>query len=116
MIHPIIAHVEIPVAHLNKASEFYNALFGWEFKPFGNGYSLFNPHKGITAGLRESKNISKGETTIFHIHVDDIDSILQKVEKLGGKKVREKTIIPVMGWYALIGDPDGNTIGLFQSH
>ncbi len=116
MIHPIIAHVEIPVNHLQKAAEFYFSLFGWEFKSFGKGYLLFNPHKGITAGLRESKHITGGDTTIFHIHVDNIDDILSKVEHLGGKKVRGRTVIPVMGWYALIADTDGNTIGLFQSH
>jgi len=116
MIHPIIAHVEIPVSNLQKSAEFYKTLLGWDFKNFGNGYLLFNPHKGITAGLRESTNISKGDSTIFHIHVENIDNIISQVEKLGGKNIRSKTVIPVMGWYALIADIDGNTIGLFQSH
>ena len=116
MVHPIIAHVEIPATNIEKAAEFYKNLFGWEFKNFGNGYLLFNPHKGITAGLRASTKVSSGDTTIFHIHVDNIDECLSNVERFGGKKVRAKTVIPVMGWYALITDIDGNTIGLFQSH
>jgi uncharacterized protein len=116
MIHPIIAHVEIPVKDLEKSRLFYEKLFNWEFKPFGNGYLLFNPRKGITAGLRQSENISSGETTIFHIHVENIDDTLTKIINEGGKIVRERTVIPVMGWYALITDIDGNTLGLFQSH
>lgn len=116
MIHPIIAHVEIPVTNLNASQEFYNKIFGWEFKPFGNGYMLFNPHKGITVGLRSTEVVRSGETTIFHINVENIDEILIKVNSSGGKLIRNKTVIPVMGWYALIADAEGNTIGLFQSH
>jgi uncharacterized protein len=112
----LIAHVEIPATDLEKAKEFYNKLFGWDFKPFGNGYFLYNNRKGITAGLRHSESISNGESTIFHVHVNNIDEALQKVTELGGKVERNKVTIPVMGWYALLKDPDGNTIGLFQAH
>jgi uncharacterized protein len=112
----LIAHVEIPVSDLDKSKDFYVKLFGWDFKPFGNEYLLFNNRKGITAGLRKSKNISTGESTIFHVHVNNIDETLQKATDLGGKVERNKVTIPVMGWYALLKDPDGNTIGLFQGH
>ena len=53
MSKPLIAHVEIPTTNLDRSSEFYNKVFGWEFKPFGNGYFLFNTHKGFTLGLRK---------------------------------------------------------------
>jgi len=33
--------------------------------------------------------------------------------KLGGRKVKEKTEIPNVGWVGLFTDLDGNTIGLF---
>jgi uncharacterized protein len=112
----LIAHIEIPVTDLDRSKDFYNQLFNWEFKQFGNGYLLFNNRKGITAGLRQSDNIAKGEKTIFHVNVNSIDETLKKVSEIGGKIEREKTTIPVMGWYALLNDPDGNTIGLFQNH
>ncbi len=112
----LIAHIEIPSANLEKSQKFYTELFGWEFKPFGNGYLLYNNRKGITAGLRKADKIAKGEKTIFHVNVNNIDETLKKVKKLGGKTEREKTAIPVMGYYALLKDPDGNTIGLFQGH
>jgi uncharacterized protein len=110
----LIAHVEIPSTDLERSKEFYNNLFGWDFKPFGNGYLLFNNRKGITAGLRLTENIAKGDKTIFHISVESIDETLKKVKDIGGNVEREKTTIPVMGWYALLNDLDGNTIGLFQ--
>jgi uncharacterized protein len=110
----LIAHVEIPVTDLNKSRDFYKQLFGWEFKPFGNGYLLFNNKKGITAGLRQTTSIAKGEKTIFHVNVDNVVETLKKAAEIGGNVERGKTSIPVMGWYALLNDPDGNTIGLFQ--
>jgi uncharacterized protein len=110
----LIAHVEIPSTDLDKSKEFYNKIFGWEFKPFGNGYLLFNNRKGITAGLRKADSIVKGDNTIFHVWVESIDETLKKVTESGGKTEREKTTIPVMGFYALLNDPDGNIIGLFQ--
>jgi len=112
----LIAHVEIPATDLERSKDFFNKLFGWDFKPFGNGYLLYNNRKGITAGLRKTDSVAKGDKTIFHIHVDSIDEVFKKAEKLGGKIERNKTSIPIMGWYALLNDPDGNTIGLFQAH
>jgi hypothetical protein len=114
MLTPLIAHVEVPSTDLDRTKDFFLKLLNWEFKPFGRGYLLFNNHKGILVGLRKVENVSVGETTVFHVNVESIDNILKTVENLGGKIKRGKTVIPAMGWYALINDPDGNTIGLFQ--
>lgn len=116
MSNQVIGHVEIPVKNLDDAANFYNKVFGWELKPFGRGYYLHNSRNGMTIGLRQVSDIATGNCTIFHVHVKDIDSHLDLVKANGGKVFREKTVIPVHGWYALMNDPDGNTIGLFQSH
>lgn len=116
MASDFIAHVEIPSTNLDKSNEFYSKLFGWEFKPFGNGYLLHNTHKGFTIGLRKSEKILNGDCTIFHVRVDDISNILSKATSLGAHIARGKTTIPAMGYYALISDLDGNTIGLYQGN
>ncbi len=112
----LIAHVEIPATDLDRESLFLKNVFGWEFKEFGKGYLLFNNKKGIMVGLREVDNVIAGDTTVFHVNITDIDEVLKKVKETGGKVKREKTIIPAMGWYALITDPDGSTIGLYQKN
>ncbi len=117
MASDFIAHVEIPTTNIEKCSEFYNKLFGWEFKPFGNGYLLYNTHKSFTIGIRKADKVNKGgDNTIFHVRVDDITETLTKATNLGGHIFRGKTTIPAMGYYALITDLDGNTIGLYQSN
>lgn len=47
------------------------------------------------------------------MQVDDINAMLRKAVKLGGKKVKEKTEIPNVGSFDLFTDLDGNIIGLF---
>jgi predicted enzyme related to lactoylglutathione lyase len=110
----LIAHVEIPSTNLDRSSLFFNKIFGWEFKAFGNGYLLFNNYKGIMVGLRKVDSVAAGDTTVFHINITDINEVIKKAKESGGKVKREKTVIPAMGWYALITDPDENTIGLYQ--
>jgi hypothetical protein len=116
MLNPLIAHIEIPSTNLDKSKDFFKKVFNWDFKPFGSGYLLFNNHKGIMAGLRKADTIAKGDSPVFHINVEDIDDVIKKTSESGGSIKREKTIIPAMGWYALIYDPEGNTIGLYQKN
>ncbi len=114
MAEHLIAHCEIPSTDLDKSKDFFQKVLGWDFKPFGNGYLLFNNHKGTMVGLRKVDEIAKGESTVFHVNIPDIESILKKVKENGGAVKRTRTVIPAMGWYALFTDPDGNTIGLYQ--
>ncbi len=116
MADHLIAHVEIPSSDLNQTKDFFNKVFGWEFKPFGNGYMLFNNHKGIMVGIRQVEKVNSGDSTVFHINVPSIDEVLNKVKSSGGNIFKGKTVIPAMGWYALLKDPQGNIIGLFQKH
>ncbi len=112
----LIAHVEIPATDLDRESLFLKKVFGWEFKAFGKGYLLFNNHKGIMVGLRKVESVTVGDTIVFHVNITNIDEVLKKAKENSGKVKREKTVIPAMGWYALITDPDGSTIGLYQKN
>ena len=116
MASEFIAHIEIPVKDTDRSADFYSKLFGWDFRPFGRGYYLYNTHKGFTVGLRKADNIASGDTTIFHLRIKDIENYLTKAKELGGDVYRGKTIIPAMGHYALIKDIDGNVVGLFQGN
>ena len=112
----LIAHIEIPSTNLNTTTDFYEKVFDWKFRPFGRGYLLYNTHSQLSIGLRKVETVSSGETTTFHIRTDNIDSILEKVVKQGGSVFREKTVIPAMGYYALLKDLDGNIVGLYQGN
>jgi predicted enzyme related to lactoylglutathione lyase len=110
-----ICHLEIPTTDLKKSGEFYRKLFGWEIDyGWGPDYAVFNTGEGVLTGggLDRKDEIAPGNIIIY-IQVNDIDEMLDKAEKLGGKKVQEKKEIPNVGWFGLFKDLDGNTLGLF---
>lgn len=114
MADHLIAHVEIPSSNPDQTKDFFSKVFGWEFKPFGKGYMLFNDHKGTMVGIRQVEKVNSGDTTVFHVNVNNIDETLKAAKSNGGSTFKEKSIIPAMGWYALLKDPQGNIVGLYQ--
>ena len=49
-----------------------------------------------------------------YVMVEDIDKIIAKVEKLGGRMVMPKMKIEFVGYTAIIQDTEGNTIGIWR--
>lgn len=111
-----ICHVEISSRDAKKASEFYNALFGWEMNlSMGEEYILFNPGTEPGGGISKVEDFSAGTNIVFYVQVDDIEASLKKAEGLGASTKQSKSEIPGHGWFALFNDPDGNVIGLFTA-
>jgi hypothetical protein len=115
MAHGDITHIDIPVSDLGDATAFYSGLFGWQIAevPGFEGYPMWQAPNGISGGglaLRE-----EGFTnTRSYVEVDSIDDTVAKAMKAGGSLVREKQEITPTSWWAVIADPDGNQIGLFE--
>jgi len=53
------------------------------------------------------------ETIRNYVMVDDIDAVLAKVEKSGGKIVEAKNMMQGVGLLAVIRDPEGNEFGIW---
>jgi len=112
---PYISHVEWCCQDIEAAAEFFQTLFGWQFKPFGNSYLLWEPETGAAVGLlRTAQPAQTADCRVF-VSVDSIDDYLQRAMSLGGSVYVVKTAIPDYGWYAQIKDTQGNIIGLFES-
>jgi hypothetical protein len=115
MAHGDITHIDIPVSDLGEATAFYSGLFGWQIAeaPGFEGYPMWQaPNKisGGGLGLRD-----EGFThTRSYVEVDSIDDTVAKAMESGGRLVREKQEITPTSWWAVISDPDGNEIGLFE--
>ncbi len=112
-----IVHFEIPVDDPQRATAFYNAALGWEISRFGD-----EPYWLVRAGSDEEPGANGAlvgreelhEHPILIAGVEDIDEVLGRVERCGGKVTQGKLPVPGVGWSAYIRDPEGNTIGLFQ--
>lgn len=109
---PSIAHFEIPVDDLERAKHFYTELFGWTFVPQGE-YTLIDVGgDGPMGGMM--KRVMPEQTITDYMLVDSVDDAAAKAVSLGGHIVVPKMEIPDVGWFALVGDTEGNVFGVFE--
>lgn len=115
MAHGDITHIDIPVSDLAQGAEFYSGLFGWRIaeSPGFEGYPMWQaPNKISGGGLApRSEDFSQPRS---YVEVDSIDDTLIAAVAAGGSVVMGKDAISDASWWAVIRDPDGNTIGLYE--
>lgn len=59
--------------------------------------------------------VGPGSAWIAYVDVDDLDAATAKVKELGGTVNQDSTEVPNMGRFAIITDPSGATIGLWEA-
>ncbi len=112
----IVSHVELPVLDFKKAKKFFEEVFGWkiDLESFPNyGFAdLGDPDNVTSIGLFQVDKLpEKGINIVFE--AEDIDIILKRIEKAGGKTVKEKALIaPEVGYSAQFTDIFGFEYGL----
>lgn len=116
---------ELMTRDTDAATRFYTELFGWSSSVSDIGatkYTLFAP-----AGAKDSKESIAGMMAITgpefegvppnwlsYVAVEDIAATTERVTKLGGQVRVPVTPIPTIGKFAVIADPTGAVIALFQ--
>ena len=119
-----IGHFMIPADDVGRAKNFYHTLLGWTIGPTTTSLDPANlaalQYHDISTGAAKAGTLNSGglyrrhlqEPILNFVLVDDIDAVLAKVEKLGGKILIPKTEIKGVGLNAMIQDSEGNIIGL----
>jgi hypothetical protein len=115
--HGAFGHVEWNSTDLGRTKRFYGTLFGWKFRPFGREYLLFQC-PGYAGGgfqkVRGRRAVGAGASPTVYVETRNIVALLKKARRLGGRTVQPKTEIPGHGWCAVLRDPDGNRVGLYE--
>lgn len=104
------------------SKKFYAKLFDWTATdmstPDGSVYVLLSHDGDLVAGLGEhsSEMIERGMPSVWasYVTVDDVAASVAKVEGLGGTVVRPEMEIPGSGTMAVINDPTGATVAMWQ--
>jgi len=114
--HGEINHIEFPADDLGRAKRFYGAVAGWEFSAMDGmpDYWLFRSGEGY-GGAIGKRGVSTGAALRDYIEVDSIETAIAASDANGGTTVEPKTEIQGMGWDAVLRDPEGTEIGLFQA-
>ncbi|GAA3639181.1 hypothetical protein GCM10022200_23290 [Microbacterium awajiense] len=115
MAHGDITHIDIPVTDMAKAAEFYSGLFGWQIAemPGFEGYPMWQAPNQISGGGLAPRDDGFTQPRSY-VEVDSIDETVAKAKEAGATVAREKSEISPTSWWAVIIDPDGNAIGLYE--
>jgi predicted enzyme related to lactoylglutathione lyase len=113
---------EIPADEIERAQDFYEGIFDMEMAPLQEmqgmkmvGFPIDMASGKIGGALVESDfHIPSDEGAIIYLNANpDIQTIIDRVEDLGGEVVMPRTqISPEIGFMAFFIDSEGNRVGL----
>jgi uncharacterized protein len=78
-----------------------------------HGITMGEPEEG-TMNMGGMYKRQMGEGIKSYVKVDDIDKVLAKIERLGGRILMPKEMIKGVGLVAIIRDTEGNGIGIWE--
>jgi len=116
-----ISWFEIPTAELDRATKFYETIFGFTLHPMDlpnikmRMFPIEDMVNGVGGALVDSggfHNPSATDGPLIYLNGNpDVQILLDKVEAAGGKILVPKTeISPEFGYMAVIIDTEGNRI------
>lgn len=109
-----ICHVEFHVTDISRSQAFYEGLFGWSFRSFGDDMVVFGQGDKHIGGLQKDAHVKPGSSPSVWFEVASIDAMVEKAVEFGGSIIEPKHPVPHVGWSAQIADPDGNLVGMVQ--
>lgn len=114
---------DIPASDINRAVDFYNALFSLKLDIIDCGsekMACFPEINGVAGAISqvEGFNPSSNGIQITFDGGDNLDELLDSVASLGGKVIKGKTKIEVegRGYFAQVQDTEGNIIGVYSDN
>ncbi len=119
---PNIAYFQIPADDIGRARKFYHSLLGWKIEPDTTLEDKSLEWQNIETGEQKVGQLSMGGLykrmgpgpIMNFVEVMDIEKVLARVEKLGGKVMMPLDTIKGVGLVAVIQDTEGNIIGLWK--
>lgn len=112
------AWIDITAQDAERSRTFYRELLGWEIRVEESmNYGLVQPNaERLPGGIGQaSVDSPHPAVVVVYFAVDDLDATLERSEALGAQALVPAWELPGMGRMAVIGDPDGNRIGVWQT-
>ena len=114
MPNPFV-HVELLTNDVPKAKEFYSKLFDWKLQDAPEfDYTLIEVGEGTGGGITKNPLPNIPSHWLAYVHVDDVAASTAKAKSLGATVYQEKKEVPGYGWFAVIADPTGAALALWE--
>jgi hypothetical protein len=115
---PRVIHFEITADDPERATKFYEQVFGWQTARWDGPQSYWL----MTTGAEGQPGINGGimardprfPATVNTLDVPDVDDYCERVQAGGGRVIHPKHGVPGVGWVAYAQDTEGNTFGMMQ--
>ncbi|WP_051342343.1 VOC family protein [Pseudonocardia spinosispora] len=114
--HPVgaVCWVDLGSPDVDATAEFYRALFGWSIAaPDSAGYRLASVGDRLVAALGPAENRGPPYWTVY-LHTEDITASIDAVSAAGGSMVAPPTRAGDAGTAAVVRDPFGEPLSLWQ--
>ena len=115
---PKVAQFDIPTDDPERVKSFYSTLFGRKFeRPMEAMEDYLTGTENLEGKPDSVGDLGKRQSSdqiMNYISVNSVDEYLSKVEKLGGKVLIPKTIVPGWGFLAICMVTENNTFGLWE--
>ncbi|MFW2383554.1 MAG: VOC family protein [Acidimicrobiales bacterium] len=112
-----ISWVDLAATDLDAACQWYGGLFGWTtFNDGETPYSIFMMNGSPVAGVMQMRPEMEGMPQVWstYVTVDDADATIAKATEAGGSVVQQPFEVPGGGRIAMIADPSGAVICLYE--
>lgn len=109
-----VCHIEYPSEDFASSQKFCEAMFGWEFRSFGEDMMVFSVDGNHIGGFSKKPRATGPMCPEVCYKVDDVDVKVEQAIALGGRVSAEKHPVPGVGFYASVLAPDGNEFGMVQ--
>ncbi len=110
--------IDLTTSDLDRAQQFYGAVFGWTFETGGpeyGGYVSAAVDGQVVAGLmRCDPQWNAPDAWTTYLHTADIDATVAAVIAAGGGCCGGAMDIPAKGRMAMMADPEGAILGAWQ--
>jgi predicted enzyme related to lactoylglutathione lyase len=120
-----VSWFEMPADDIERASNFYSKVFGWQTPPMGaegvyalttaaDNFGMPTEVGGINGGIHRRANEADAGPVV-NISVDDIDATLEQVVAAGGQVIQPRSEVEEFGLaMALFADTEGNVLGVYR--
>lgn len=112
---------ELMTPDVKKAKEFYGALFGWQTIDYpmeGMTYTMFKTADKDVGGMLQTPSGQEKQIPphwMAYVSVENLDAAVKKAQDLGAKITVPATLVNDYGRFAVIQDPTGAHLALWQS-
>ncbi|MEZ0342130.1 VOC family protein [Mycobacterium sp. pV006] len=110
--------IDLGTSDLDKAQQFYGAVFGWTFESAGPEYggyvNAFRDDRPVAGLMANDPQWNAPDGWTVYLHTADIAATVEAATTAGGINCMPPMEVPDKGWMAIVTDPADGVFGLWQ--